>query len=220
MPAPVERVLVVRADWIHSLHSTRGFLSDIHPDFLRDLPRRAFFIDRPTAEADCAYRQVIPYVLVRNEGKYLTVTRHRTQGEPRLHDKMSVGIGGHINPVDTEEENYLDAAMKREISEELAVDDPPGWDDLEPLGLICDDGDEVSRVHLGLVLRWDVPQPVYIRETDKMHGEYLAPDKIGAAFNRLENWSRLVYDGFIRSSTESDSHNVAAAKTVPEANQQ
>jgi len=199
-----EQVLVVNSDWIHSLHQTRGFLLAIHPDVFRDLPGRAFFIDRPTAEADPGYRQVIPYVLVKHNGMYLTVTRHRTQGEERLHDKMSFGIGGHINPVDEARGNFLDAGLRRELSEELDIDDPPGWDDLEPIGLICDDTDEVSQVHLGIVLRWDVNDPVKIRETDKMHGEYLTPAAIGAIRDCLENWSRLVYDGLISPSARPD----------------
>jgi predicted NUDIX family phosphoesterase len=205
MTESVERVLVVKTDWINSLHETRGFLSEIHPDFFRNLGKQAFFIDRPIAESDPSYRQVIPYVLVRNNGMYLTVTRHKTQAERRLHNLMSFGIGGHINPIDKEEGNLLDAGLKRELSEELAVDNPPGLDDLEPLGLICDDTDEVSQVHLGVVLRWDSPDPVSIRETDKMDGQYLTPAAIGASHDRLENWSRLVYDGLISPSAR-DSH--------------
>ncbi|MFH1675991.1 MAG: hypothetical protein ABIC40_03115 [bacterium] len=194
---PHEQVLVVKAEWIHSLHATRGLITDIHPDFLRELADRAFFIDRPTAEADPSYRQVIPYVLVRNNGMYLTVTRHKTQAEERLHNKVSVGIGGHINPVDQDEGNFLDAALKRELSEELSVDNPPGWNEPEALGLICSDSDDVSKVHLGIVLRWDVKDPVSIRETDKMSGEYKTPAAIGTVRDCLENWSMLVYDGII-----------------------
>ncbi len=214
MPDSIEQVLVVKADWIHSLHQTRGFLTEIHPDFFRDLKKEAFFIDRPTAEGDPGFRQVIPYVLVCNNGMYLTVMRHKTQGEQRLHNKMSFGIGGHINPVDGDEDDILNAAMKRELSEELQVDDPPGWDELEPLGLICDDTDEVSRVHLGIVLRWDISSRVDIRETDKMHGEYLAPAAIGAARDRLENWSRLVYDGLISLKAGMD-HADKPALSLP-----
>jgi len=213
---PAERVLVVRAEWVHSLHRTRGFLTEIHPDFFPELPSRAFFADRPQAEKDPGLRQVIPYVLVRFGGKYLTVTRHRTQGEKRLHDKMSFGIGGHINPVDGDEGEILDAGLRRELSEELAVDDPPGWGDLSPMGLICDDTDEVSRVHLGIVLRWDVTEPVVIRETDKMHGEYMAPQAIGAARDRLENWSRLVYDGLLGLPPDTDTSAVAGEAHVRE----
>ncbi len=204
MPDQVECVLVVGADWIHSLHATRGFIPDIHPDFVPGLPEKAFFMQRPLAEQDPGFRQVIPYVLIRHNGMYLVVTRHKTQGEPRLHDKMSVGIGGHINPVDDGSGDSLDAGLRRELSEELAVDNPPGWSDLLPLGLICDDGDEVSKVHLGIVLRWDVPDMVDVRETDKMHGAYKTPAAIGAVYDRLENWSRLVYDGIISPAARRD----------------
>jgi predicted NUDIX family phosphoesterase len=204
MSDTVERVLVVKADWIHEIHATRGFLTAVHPDFLKDLHEKAFFIDRPTAEADPSYRQVIPYVLVRNNGMYLTVTRHKTQGESRLHDKMSFGIGGHINPVDEDKGDILDSGLKRELAEELDVTEPPGIGELEPLGLICDDTDEVSQVHLGIVLRWDVPATVNIREADKMSGKYMTPAAIGASRDRLENWSRLVYDGLISQSVRPE----------------
>jgi predicted NUDIX family phosphoesterase len=202
MPEAVERVLVVDASWIHSLHTIRGFLRDIHPEFFPNLASKAFFIDRPFAEKDPGFRQVIPYVLVCRDGKILTVTRKKTQTETRLHDKVSFGIGGHINPVDGEPENLLDAGLRRELSEELDVDNPPSLSELTPLGLICDDTDEVSKVHLGVVLRWDVNYEVSIRETDKMHGEYLAPVEIGHVHDRLENWSRLVYDGLFAGCTD------------------
>jgi predicted NUDIX family phosphoesterase len=215
MPDKVERVLVVEASWVHSLHATKGFLPEIHPDFFPNLPARAFFLDRAVAEQNPTFRQVIPYVLVRHNGMYLTVTRHRTQGEPRLHDKMSIGIGGHIDPGDSEEADILDAGLRRELSEELATDDPPGWDDLPSLGLIVDDGDDVSRVHLGIVLRWDTADPVSVRETDKMHGEYLTPAAIGAARERLENWSRLVYDGLIAPAARRVNLSASPDLSVP-----
>jgi predicted NUDIX family phosphoesterase len=109
---------------------------------------------------------------------------------------MSFGIGGHINPVD-DAKDILDSGLKRELSEELDTDNPPAFHELELVGLICSDANEVSKVHLGLVLLWNVSVPVSIRETDKMHGSYLTIDEIGENRDRLENWSRLVYDGFL-----------------------
>jgi len=206
----VEKVLVVESEWVHSLHEKRGFLKEIHPGFLRELPKRAFFIDRPKAEDDPGFRQVIPYVLVRHDGKILTVTRHKTQGEPRLHDKMSFGIGGHINPIDGDPRDVLDSGMKRELSEELRTDDPPGFGSIPILGLILSDNNDVSRVHMGIVMAWDVKTPIDVRETDKMHGDYLSPDEIGAVRNRLENWSALVYDGlFDEADARSSSIRIA-----------
>ncbi len=196
MPEDIEQVLVVKADWVRQL-CRKGFSIDIHLDFLAELPQKAFFMPRPEAEKDPSFRQIIPYVLICYQGKYLTVTRQSTQTESRLHNKVSLGIGGHINPVDGEPENILDAGLRRELSEELAVNAPPGLTDLKLIGLICDDTDEVSKVHLGVVLRWDVDKPVAIRETDKMNGEYMTLDGISAHKDYFENWSRIVYGSLV-----------------------
>ena len=188
-----EQILVVPANWVNGL-CQQGFTSDIHPDFLAKLPEMAFFMDRPVAETNPKFRQIIPYVLVKYQDKYLTVTRRTTQTETRLHNKVSLGIGGHINPIDGEPENILDAGLRRELSEELATDNPPSLHNLKLIGLICDNTDEVSQVHLGVVMLWETNEPISIRETDKMDGQYLALAEIDAQKDRLENWSRLVWD--------------------------
>lgn len=189
----MEQVLVVPAEWVNKI-CPQGFSVNIPTNFMQELAERAYFMLRPEAEMDSNFRQVIPYVLVCHNSRYLTVTRRATQTETRLHNKVSFGIGGHINPIDGESGNVLDAGLRRELSEELAIDNPPKLDDLKLIGVICDNTDEVSRVHFGLVLQWDVSASVSIRETDKMEGKYLAWDEIGQQKERLENWSRLVYE--------------------------
>ena len=193
MPEEVEKILVVPAEWANNLCQT-GFTVDIHPNFLSELPKTAFFMDRPAAEVNPKFRQIIPYILVKYQNKYLTVTRRTTQTEVRLHNKVSFGIGGHINPIDDAASNVLDAGLRRELSEELATNNPPGFNELKLLGLLSDDASELEQVHLGVVMLWETTEPIAIRETDKMDGEYLSLDEIGARRERLENWSRLVYD--------------------------
>lgn len=66
-------------------------------------------------------------------------------GEARLHDKGSIGIGGHINPVDRQSghddvSTYL-AGVEREIREELVID---GGCTQRVLGVINDDSNEVG----------------------------------------------------------------------------
>lgn len=189
---PIEQILVVKAEWANQF-CREGFSTDVHPNFLAELPAQSFFMLREEAEKNPSFRQVIPYVLVRYGDKYLTVTRHQTQGEVRLHNKMSIGIGGHINPIDGQPEDLLDAGLRRELSEELAMDNPPGLTNLKLIGVICDNTDEVSRVHLGVVMQWNVAEPVSIRETDKMDGQYLTSAEISLQRDRLENWSRLIW---------------------------
>lgn len=193
MPEEIEQILVVPAEWVNALCS-QGFSTNIPADFIRELVGRAFFMSRPEAEIDPSFRQVIPYVLVHYGDKFLTVTRRATQTEVRLHNKVSFGIGGHINPVDSESENILETGLRRELSEELMIDNPPCLNDLKLVGTLRDDVNEVGLVHFGLVLRWDVTVPVSIRETDKMVGDYLTWDEIGQQRERLENWSQLVYE--------------------------
>ena len=127
---PLEQILVVRADWAKQFCPT-GFSVNLHPDFLAELPKKAQFMLREIAEKDPNFRQIIPYVLVHYGDKYLAATRHQTQGEVRLHGKMSIGIGGHINPVDGELADLLDAGLRRELSEELNIDNPPSLNDLK-----------------------------------------------------------------------------------------
>lgn len=201
---PIEQILVVKAEWVNQF-CPEGFSTNIHPDFLAELPSQSFFMLREEAEKDPGFRQVIPYVLVHYGDKYLTVTRHQTQGETRLHNKVSIGIGGHINPVDGRQEDLLDAGLRRELSEELATNDPPSLANLKLIGVICDNTDEVSQVHLGVVMLWDVIEPVSIREMDKMDGQYLTLVEISLQRERLENWSRLVW-GMLKTPDQKSIH--------------
>ena len=63
------------------------------------------------------------------------------------------------------------------------------------LGLLNDDETEVGRVHLGVVYLADAAgRPVAIRETDKLEGQLAAPAALLAVYDRMETWSRLVFD--------------------------
>lgn len=64
-----------------------------------------FFVEREHAERTPSLKQVIPYSIVVRHGRgyepeVLCLRRTTKGGESRLHDKLSIGVGGHINPVD------------------------------------------------------------------------------------------------------------------------
>ena len=111
---------------------------------------RCQFVDRASAEQDFTRKQVIPYVIVQHGGNFLLMRRTKKQTETRLHDKRSLGIGGHINDADLAQgaQNVLLAGMRRELNEEVQVPDEISC---ELIGVINDDSTEVARVHLGLV---------------------------------------------------------------------
>jgi predicted NUDIX family phosphoesterase len=109
---------------------------------------RAEFIERSQAERDFTRKQIIPYVVLRHQDKFLLIRRTKQQAEKRLHDKCSLGIGGHINATDQTETDLLEAGMRRELNEEIQVKQEKSC---QLIGIINDDTTEVDQVHLGLV---------------------------------------------------------------------
>ena len=148
-----EHILVVTRELFDSLGSFQGINSDID-QYLATLihPENNFFMDRAAAEEDPTHKQLIPYALFRHNGKFLHYVRGKAGGEARLHAKGSMGIGGHINPVDTREdplgmETYM-AGVEREITEELNIE---GGYTQRVVAILNDDSNEVGKVHLGVV---------------------------------------------------------------------
>ena len=114
------------------------------------------FIHRSIAEEDSSYKQIIPYIVLQTRDFEKTAIYNRQGSEQRLHDLWSIGIGGHINPVDMRTQNdsfkqILVAGMERELNEELnqrPEDDRPNF-----IGVISEDITDVGKVHLGAVFR-------------------------------------------------------------------
>ena len=149
----------------------------------------ARFLDRPVAEVSPAWKQLIPYVVVRDGDRVFLMERTDAGGDPRLHRKASIGVGGHLNPVD-EGEDPLGVGLQREWREELLAEWEPGF---ELVGLLNDDSNPVGSVHLGVVFEVEAGgRPVAVRETAKLSGRFVAPDEVVAAWGRLETWSQLV----------------------------
>ena len=190
MSHPVEDELVLglprsamqdRAEW-------QGVRGDGIADLLAMLPRAGTFRPRREVEHDRSWKQVIPYVVLRDGERLFLMRRTRSGGDPRLHERFSIGIGGHVNPGDGD----LMGGMRREWREELDAAFEPSF---EPLGLLNDESDEVSAVHLGLVFAADAGgRPVEVRERDKLEGGFAGLDQVRAAYPRMERWSQHVVD--------------------------
>ena len=146
------------------------------------------YLERPAAETDPSHKQLIPYVVVRDGDRVFLMHRTDAGGDPRLHGRASIGVGGHLNPVDHGEDPLL-AGLEREWAEEL---DAPWRPEFRLAGLLNDDGNPVGAVHLGVVFEVEVRgRPVAVRETDKLTGQFVAPDEVRAVWDRLETWSQL-----------------------------
>jgi predicted NUDIX family phosphoesterase len=150
------------------------------------------YIDRPLAEDDPAYKQLIPYVVVQDRRRVFLLQRTDAGGDARLHGKASIGVGGHLNPVDAGEDPLM-AGLRREWAEELVADWEP---DFTLVGLLNDDSNPVGSVHLGIVFTVEADgRAIEVRERDKLTGSFVEADAVAMAWDRLETWSQLVARG-------------------------
>jgi len=201
----VERVLVLPRDRVPGGCDFTGVRAAgmVALDGLREaMASHGRFLDRPIAEANPAFKQLIPYVIVRSGALVFLMERSDGGGDPRLHGKASIGVGGHLNPGDGEADP-LDAGLRREWVEELSAEWEPHF---QLVGLLNDDANPVGAVHLGVVFEVEADgRRLAVREREKLSGRWADADALLSAAARLETWSRLVAEhlGLLPAAVES-----------------
>jgi predicted NUDIX family phosphoesterase len=198
--AKEEQVLVIERKVFEQAGSFNGLAFDVDryldKIFAPAVPR---FIPRSKAEKDSSYKQLIPYVIMTCDGKYLTYVRGKRAGETRLIAKRSIGIGGHINPVDNEVPLFdkdfrkmYEIAVEREVAEEVSVD-TAHTDRI--VALLNDDSTEVGSVHLGIVHCWILDAPkVSKKEQMITQMAFMTTAELQQARDTMETWSALCLD--------------------------
>jgi len=188
----LERVLVLPRDRVpdgcdfHGIRATHAEGLDRLRAAVADHGR---YLDRPAAEDDPDFKQLIPYVVVRDSERVFLMQRTDAGGDARLHGKASIGVGGHLNPVD-ESADALMAGLRREWAEELAADWEP---EFQLVGMLNDESNPVGTVHLGIVFEVDAAgRDLKVREHDRLTGAFATRADMAAAWDRLETWSQLV----------------------------
>lgn len=195
----VERVLVLPRELVPGGCDFTGVRAANASDlrYLADaVAAHGRFVERRLAEDDPASKQLIPYVVVRDRGRVFLMERTDAGGDARLHRKASIGVGGHINPVDTGADPLM-VGLRREWDEELAADWAP---EFRLLGLLNDDSNPVGSVHLGVVFEVEADgRPVDVRERHKLSGRMVASNEVLDVWDRLETWSQLVAERLLAS---------------------
>jgi len=202
----MEFVYVAKRRDLFDLETPHGFRTAREAgldELLGRVRSRGFFVERRHAETDATLKQIIPYVVVAHGDEIFTMRRKRAGGEARLHGLRSIGVGGHINPVDdavgSDVDDLILEAARREIDEEIVV--PGGVGELRAVGLINDDASPVGAVHLGVVFRAVAPTAsVVVRETEVLEGAMVPrgrlSEDLAAARDSFETWSALILDRF------------------------
>lgn len=161
------------------------------------------FVGRAEAESSEEWVQLIPYCLI-SRGRELFLYRRRGS-EGRLSGLFSLGVGGHVNPVDVgpdagdasapDSATYY-RALRRELLEEIGFE--CGGLTPHPLGLIYDPSNAVGRVHLGVVHVVAVPNNFRVRSDDPAlaEGDFWPVSEVLFKVNGeralYETWTQLV----------------------------
>ena len=195
-----EQVLVIERKVLEQVGMFQGLMFDVDK-YKKQIfaPGVSRYMPRSKAEEDPNYKQIIPYVIMTHEEKYLCYVRGKRAGEGRLKGLGSIGIGGHINPEDDMplfgdifQDAYL-SAVKREVEEEVHVE--TDYTD-RIVALINDDSNEVGLVHLGIVHCWFLDAAkVSKREQMITQMSFMSPDELQGMRKNLETWSSLCLDG-------------------------
>jgi len=190
-----ELVLVIPRVSIMADPGWRGIQAEGLDEFESIVAREGRFQQRAAMEVDRSWKQVIPYLVLRDDQRYFLMRRTRAGGDARLHDRWSIGVGGHLNPGDGD----LAGGLRREWREELRADFEP---EFRLVGLLNDDSTDVGSVHIGAVYVADAGGlPVAIRETDKLSGSFAEPAEVTVVMDQLETWSALVFEHLEGAST-------------------
>jgi predicted NUDIX family phosphoesterase len=151
---------------------------------------------RGEAEENAAYKQPIPYCVIRRGSDIFLYRRLGGGGEARLFDKLSIGAGGHMNdnPELTTFEAVLQDNLSRELEEELEI--TASTREFTTVGFINDDENEVGKVHIGLlvILDIDADGEVNVRETEQLEGQWVTSAQLREEpiYSKLESWSQIV----------------------------
>jgi predicted NUDIX family phosphoesterase len=197
-----ELVLTFPADelWKLMTYKKKGLIKG-NSEVLKKIVQNGLFLRRSELEEDPSFKQIIPYAIISYKDSFYLFRRKSGQTEKRLHNKFSLGVGGHMNPSDSvgSGEQYLIDELKRELFEEVKLLNGCLIEDIEFIGFINDDSIPVGRVHIGLLYNIRVSnKEVCINETDKMTAGWIEKSSLVEYYKRMETWTKIIFDFYIQ----------------------
>lgn len=191
-----ESILVVKTEYLAPyIASKNGLIRGHDAEILDIVTARHEFRPRPEMEEDPSYRQIIPYVVLTRGEEVFVLRRLKKGGEARLHGLLSIGVGGHINPVDDAVRGEaLMRGLRREVEEEVELERELS---LTPVGVINEETNAVGSVHLGFMFTMEVAGEVRVRETEKLEGFWVKKSELPALAEQLEGWSKIAMEAIV-----------------------
>lgn len=193
--------------------STKDFhdyLSIINnPDNQKFLERyETSIIQKIPAEKDPSFQQIIPYVVLIHNGKIFLYERPSkgVTNEDRYSRKLSIGLGGHIEPIDESEDDkdLIVKSIQREIQEEVGYYEKlfvnhKGYINFTPK-VIETSNQDLDLFHFGVIFTAEIKENNFTSNKEVVHGSFKTKEELKSSevYNRLENWSRVLVENIDR----------------------
>lgn len=190
-----ELVFAIPTDnlWNELPYIKKGFIPE-NDTKIDKIIRLGQFLSRNSLEYDPAFKQIIPYAVISNDEAFYMYRRKSQQAENRLHNKYSLGLGGHINPGSNSDYtlSMVCAELKRELFEEISMVNGCSIVNIDFLGFINDDTIPVGTVHLGLLFKIIVSnKDIHVKEKDKIEATWITKQDLLKLSGDLESWSDI-----------------------------
>ncbi len=176
-----------------------GFKNEKEFNFTKEMLGQTEFLLRKTtnelqkisAEEDTNYKQIIPYTILSHKNKIFCYQRTPKGTENRLHNKYSLGIGGHINEIDEKDKTKLiEEGMKRELNEEVKFE---GKFSSKIIGYINKETGMVEKVHFAIVYLLELEnEKIKLKESKLTNGKFMPLAEIDEKKELLEDWSQTI----------------------------
>ncbi len=190
----LKQIWALKSEVLFEKRMWNGLLTEDLEYYYRIIHKHGEFLERGPLETDPSYKQIIAQIVLRVGDKYLLHRITKSGSEERLHDMWPIPVGGHVELIDTvdDEKDILETAMMREFMEE--VNYKGQILDKKFIGLIyVDDGNVVNSVHVGALY-------LFIGDTEKIdpHEDcitdmrFLTLDELNEMKNQTTYWSQAI----------------------------
>jgi predicted NUDIX family phosphoesterase len=199
-----ERVLVIPRAAFEAHGQFNGFKDLVGETDLGDYLETGgpgTFMERESAETSPSFKQIVPYISIICEDSVFSYRRGTGTSEDRLHDVISLGVGGHVNDQDDPDEPFF-AFLRgtiRELLEEVGVEINEDNVQQSVVGLLNDDESEVGKVHLGVFMIIQVNKEMALKICKDCEHTMENPQFVPIIdletpelYSQLEGWSQTI----------------------------
>ncbi len=191
MPKHQEHIICIKASQV--AHSENGMVD--YKLKLSDL----MIGQRASLEKDTDFRQVLPISVFTHKGKVWAYERTKSGGEEKLHNMISLSVGGHWDIEDLkldgsviDLEASLHIAMKRELYEEILLE-AKIVNSKRLDYMICADNNEVDRVHVAIIWVHELDSELISSAEAKLEAiGFVSPADLLTDKYNCETWTRII----------------------------